>query len=616
MTNAKKKVHINSISLGVLDSCGQKASKDDKEPGSCSNESKTHTHSRHPGDDGQIPARETNPKSTVYVWTLAVFAAIGGFRFGYDTGVVSGAMLLLKKEFSLSSVWQELIVSITIGGAFLAALVGGFLNDLLGRKKMTVVGSFVFTSGAVVLCAAQNKEMLAAGRLIVGFGIGFASMTVPVYIAESAPLYLRGRLVTINAGFITGGSLVASLVDGAFSYMKHDGWRYMLGLAAVPSVVQLIGFIFLPESPRWLMKKGLEQRARDVLVKMRGTDDVDEEMDEMKTEIDLEKANVNKNGIVFIRMLKTPSVRRALIVGCGLQLFQQLCGINTVMYYSATIIKMAGINDDTTAIWLSALTAGINFLFTIVGVWLVERLGRRKLVLGSLFGTTLSLVLLAVSFQLAAFNSPEITMFDHSDNVTECSSYRWCEDCIENTGCGFCFTGSVGSTNGSCLAVDPADDERSKYSTCGNDTIPAGFTWTQNYCPTSYSWMAILGLALYLMFFAPGMGPMPWTINSEIHPLWARSTGNALSAATNWIFNLLVSMTFLTMTETITKYGTYWLFVGISVAGLAFFIVFLPETKGRKLEDVEELFSRPWSMCCVTTEPDAENSTSKPISVK
>lgn len=167
MSNAKKEVHINSVSL---DSGGQQeTSKDVIANGNHSNGSNTHIHSRHPGVDGRIPPAQ---ESTVYVWTLAVFAAIGGFLFGYDTGVVSGAMLLLKKEFSLSSVWQELIVSITIGGAFLAALVGGFLNDLLGRKKMTVVASFVFTSGAVVLCASQNKEMLAAGRLIVGIGIG------------------------------------------------------------------------------------------------------------------------------------------------------------------------------------------------------------------------------------------------------------------------------------------------------------------------------------------------------------------------------------------------------------------------------------------------------------
>ncbi|CAG5118305.1 unnamed protein product [Candidula unifasciata] len=590
MFDATEKVQINS---GNISANGDQKRMTDKSKAISyqSNGPQTHINTNYPGYSGHTPStKESNSESTVYVWTLAFFAAIGGFLFGYDTGVVSGAMLLIKKEFGLSSLWQELIVSITIGGAFLAALVGGFLNDLIGRKKMTIVASFV--------C--------------------FASMTVPVYIAESAPFHLRGRLVTINNMFITGGQLVASLVDGAFSYMEHNGWRYMLGLAAVPSVVQLIGFIFLPESPRWLMKKGLEQRARNVLVKMRGTTDVEEEMDEMKIEFEQEKANVNKNGIVFIRILKTPPVRRALIVGCSLQLFQQLCGINTVMYYSATIIKMAGINNDTTAIWLAALTAGINFLFTLVGVWLVERLGRRKLLLLSLFGTMLSLVVLAVSFQLAAFNSPEITTFDHSTNATECSSYRWCEDCIENSGCGFCFTGSVGSTNGSCLVVDPADDERSKDGTCGNATLPAGFTWSHNYCPTSYSWMAILGLALYLMCFAPGMGPMPWTINSEIHPLWARSTGNALSAATNWVFNLLVSMTFLTMTETITKYGTYWLFVGISVVGLVFFLVFLPETKGSKLEDVEELFSRPWSSCCSTSEDVsvAEKSTSKPISEK
>ena len=166
---------------------------------------------------------------------------------------------------------------------------------------------------------------------------------------------------------------------------------------------------------------------------------------------------------------------------------------------------MAGVGDTHTAIWLSALTASLNFLFTILGVWLVERIGRKKLIMGSLVGVTLSLVLLAVAFQLAAFNSPPISFLDAAaPNSSYCSSYTNCEACIEDDACGFCFTGSGGSANGTCVRTSPADDGYSEYGACSNETLPEGVTWAKNYCPTDYSWMAIFGLCLYLVFFAPG----------------------------------------------------------------------------------------------------------------
>ncbi|XP_046341100.2 proton myo-inositol cotransporter-like [Haliotis rufescens] len=539
------------------------------------------------------------PKTTLFIWVLAFFSAIGGFLFGYDTGVVSGAMLLVKNDFSLTSVGEEVVVSVTIGSAFVAALCGGVLNDRFGRKSTTILASLVFTIGGVILGAAQNLAMLVTGRLILGIGIGLASMTVPMYIAECSPSHLRGRMVTLNVLFITGGQFVASVMDGAFSYVEKGGWRYMFGLAALPSLIQLIGFLFLPESPRWLMKKGYEEKAYAVLADIRGTEDVEEEIQVLRRvcEEDEELRRQQGDRSTIIRLLTTPSTRRAVIVGCGLQLFQQLTGINTIMYYSASVIKMSGISDQHEAIWLSAATSSCNFIFTIIGVWLVERIGRKKLLLGSLIGVILSLAFLAIGFQLAAFNSPRVTFTERGDN-SSCSSFRWCEACIEDMSCGYCYSyGNNNTIEGSCVPTfSSSDTSHAALGPC-NETDAQGHIWADNFCPTSYAWMSTLGLGLYLMFFAPGMGPMPWTINSEIYPLWARSTGNSLSAATNWICNLLVSMTFLTMTETLTKYGTYWLFMGVAVLALIFFIIFLPETKGKSLEDVEKLFSKPWCSC-------------------
>uniref|UniRef100_A0A8I3X7V2 Proton myo-inositol cotransporter n=1 Tax=Callithrix jacchus TaxID=9483 RepID=A0A8I3X7V2_CALJA len=513
------------------------------------------------GDLERAARRQFQQDETpAFVYVVAVFSALGGFLFGYDTGVVSGAMLLLKRQLSLDALWQELLVSSTVGAAAVSALAGGALNGVFGRRAAILLASALFTAGSAVLAAANNKETLLAGRLVVGLGIGIASMTVPVYIAEVSPPNLRGRLVTINTLFITGGQFFASVVDGAFSYLQKDGWRYMLGLAAIPAVIQFFGFLFLPESPRWLIQKGQTQKARRILSQMRGNQTIDEEYDSIKNNIEEEEKEVGSAGPVICRMLSYPPTRRALIVGCGLQMFQQLSGINTIMYYSATILQMSGVEDDRLAIWLASVTAFTNFIFTLVGVWLVEKVGRRKLTFGSLAGTTVALVILALGFVLSAQVSPRITfkpIAPSGQNAT-CTRYR-CEN-------------------------------ETKFKT-------EDIFWAYNFCPTPYSWTALLGLILYLVFFAPGMGPMPWTVNSEIYPLWARSTGNACSSGINWIFNVLVSLTFLHTAEYLTYYGAFFLYAGFAAVGLVFIYGCLPETKGKKLEEIESLFDHRLCTC-------------------
>ena len=205
------------------------------------------------------------------VYALTCLSAIGGFLFGYDTGVVSGAMLLIEDDPDIQlsdTVWTELIVSATVAAAWLFALIGGPLNEYLGRKLTILTASVIFTSGGIVMGLSGSKEMLLIGRLIVGSGIGLASMSVPMYISEASPAHLRGLLVCSNSISITFGQFVACCVCGAFS-QTHKGWKYMLGLAAVPSAVQFIGFMFMPESPRWLVSKGKMDQAKLVLDKIR-----------------------------------------------------------------------------------------------------------------------------------------------------------------------------------------------------------------------------------------------------------------------------------------------------------------------------------------------------------
>ncbi|XP_068458473.1 proton myo-inositol cotransporter-like [Clinocottus analis] len=541
-----------------------------------------------------------------FLYTLAFFSALGGFLFGYDTGVVSGAMLLLKEEMNLSALWQELLVSCTVGAAALSALGGGSLNGWLGRRRCILLASFIFAVGGVVLSLALDKVVLLVGRVIVGLGIGIASMTVPVYIAEVSPPHKRGQLVTINTLFVTGGQFVASVIDGAFSYMGRGGWRYMLGLSVLPAVLQFVGFLFLPESPRWLLSKGRSQEARRALSRIRGGQSADEEYEAIRSSIEEEEEEAGGGGLVIWRILSHGPTRRALVVGCGLQMFQQLAGINTVMYYSATILQMAGVRDVKQAIWLAAATSATNFVFTLVGVWLVERVGRRKLTLGSLLGTGLSLTLLAVGFLLSAQYSPPTTLQPADAHNSTCRLYGSCESCMLDPGCGFCYREDDSRVfNSSCVPVNQASTDHAAWGRCSSNQTeaPASAIWAYNYCPTSYSWVVLLGLILYLAFFAPGMGTMPWTVNSEIFPLWARSTGNACSAGVNWSFNVLVSLTFLHVAQYLTYYGAFFLYTGLVVLGLLFVLGCLPETKGLPLEDVENLFAGPLCSCGASSAP-------------
>ena len=231
--------------------------------------------------------------------------------------------------------------------------------------------------------------------------------------------------------------------------------------------------------------------------------------------------------------------------------FFSFLGINTVMYYSAKIISMAGFSNNTQAIWMSAGVASVNFFCTFIGLFLVERIGRRKLLLASLLGVTLSLAFLAVGFQLADTNTPKVD-FNQSDS---CGQYSDCSSCTFDTECGYCYVSDTEALalNASCVKIDPKNPDFALHGRCSEDQNNDEVTFAPDYCPSNNAWLIVLGLVSYLFFFAPGMGPMPWTINSEIYPLWARSLGNSLATSTNWAFNLLISMTFLTLTETITK---------------------------------------------------------------
>ncbi len=325
-----------------------------------------------------------------FVYVAAAFAGLGGLLFGYDTGVISGAELFLRKDFTLSSFALEVIVSGVLVGAAIGALGGGRLADLYGRRRLLIATAVIFAIGAIICAAAPSTTVLIIGRIIVGLGIGLSSGTVPVYISEVSPPAARGWTVSIFQLAITVGILLAYVVDYAFAAIQ--GWRWMLGLAVVPAAVFAVGMIFLPESPRWLAKNGQREAARKVLGRIRTAAGADAELKDIEASIQ----HTEERG--RLSDLLNPSLRAALVVGIGLAILQQITGINTVIYYAPLIIQSAGIPSASGAILATAGIGVVNVLMTIVSMWLIDRAGRRPLLLTGIAGMVVTLFALGYAF--------------------------------------------------------------------------------------------------------------------------------------------------------------------------------------------------------------------------
>jgi len=336
------------------------------------------------------PAAEA--QETGFVFAAAGFAALGGLLFGYDTGVISGALIFIRTQFALSTFQQELVVSVVLVGAAIAALSGGRLADIFGRRAMLLVTALIFISGAMVCASAPSLNVLVIGRLIVGLGIGLATSNVPIYISEVSPPQTRGWQVSLFQLAITIGILAAYLVDYAFS--GSGAWRWMLGLAFVPGAILGLGMIRMPESPRWLAEHGESQRAREVLKRIRGGNNIDAEWREIQET--LAQADERSR----FADLFAPHVRPALVIGVGLAIFQQVTGINTVIYYAPVIVQSAGISSASGAILATAGIGLVNVLMTIVAMWLIDHVGRRPLLLTGIAGMILSLAVLGFVFRM------------------------------------------------------------------------------------------------------------------------------------------------------------------------------------------------------------------------
>jgi sugar porter (SP) family MFS transporter len=445
-------------------------------------------------------SREARLHGTKFVFIAALFAALGGLLFGYDTGVISGALIFIKREFGLTTAAEEIVVSGVLLGATIGAIVGGKAADFFGRRKVLLVTAVIFGIGALASAMAPSSAILIVSRVVLGLAIGLASTNVPVYLSEVAPSHARGWVVSLFQLAVTVGIVVAYLTDYAFASI--EGWRWMLGLAVVPALVFGAGMFFLPETPRWLIRRGQHDVAHGVLIRIRALADVQVEMEEIKASL----AQQTESGR-WVDLLKR-QVRPALIVGLGLAVFQQITGINTVIYYAPKILQTAGFNSASSAILATAGIGVVNVGMTIIAMFLVDRAGRRPLLLVGIAGMIVTLGMLGLSFRFA------------------------------------------------------------------NESVQLG-------------WIAVICLMGYVASFAISLGPIFWLMIAEIYPLKIRGLAEGMAATFNWGSNLAVSLTFLTLLEKLGASSTFLLYAFASVASWFFAYYFVPETKGRTLEQIE-----------------------------
>lgn len=433
----------------------------------------------------------------------AAIAGLGGLLFGYDTGVIAGALLFIKGDFDLGSFAQGLVVAAVPIGAVAGAAIAGPAADRYGRRLMILLAAFVFIAGALASAAAPGVEVLVAARIVIGVAIGLASAAAPVYISEVAPAESRGRLVSFFQLAVTIGILVAYLVGLAFNGI--EGWRWMLGLGVVPALALAFGMLRMPQSPRWLVMSGDDFAARATLAKIRvdDPDTIDREIEEIKESLD------EKPG-AWSELLE-PVVKAALVVGVGLAILQQVTGINTVIYYAPTIVEFTGVNSSAGSILAAVGVGVINVAMTVVALRLLDRAGRRTLLMIGVSGMSLSLFAL-----------------------------------------GGAFVGGGGSTLSSVVAI--------------------------------------ASLMLYVASFAVSLGPIFWLLNAEIYPLGVRSKAAGVGTMANWTFNFIVSLTFLLLIEALGRSGAFWLYGGIGILTLIFCWALVPETKGKRLEDIQAIF--------------------------
>jgi len=442
---------------------------------------------------------------TGYVYRIALIATMGGFIFGYDLDIIIGALLFVRREFHFTPMQLGLAVSSAAFGCILGPLLGGSISDWLGRRRTLAVTALVFALGTIATVVAQNTAEFDVARFVGGLGVGLASVVSPMYISEIAPSHLRGRLVTVNQLAIMVGALFSIVVAYFLSFSAS--WRMMFATELLPVALFLIGLTVMPESPRWLVYQQRLKEAEEVLRRIYDSAGAERELDLIHASIGEAR--------VRMRELFAPGLRRALLIGVTLALLQQFTGVSPVISYMPIIFEQAGFRSPSTAILQTVIVMAWSFLCTLVAFWLVDRAGRRPLLLTGTLGMGTGMLLMGLSFELKL---PGISV------------------------------------------------------------------------------VAIMMLSM--AFYVTSLAPLTWLIMSEIFPTRLRGRAMAFSSAFLWLANFASTQTLPSLSAFMQNRfrsiaGVFWLFAIICAGAFFFTWRFVPETKGRSLEEIGQSWESP-----------------------
>jgi sugar porter (SP) family MFS transporter len=436
-------------------------------------------------------------RNASYAYLISLVAALGGLLFGFDIAIINGALVFLKTEFALTDFQTEIAASSLLLGCVIGTSFAGALSDRLGRRKMLLAAAAVFAFSAVAAALPRDLFQFALARLIGGLAIGVASMLSPLYIAEVSPAAIRGRLVTMNQLAIVIGILAAYFVSWLLSGLGQVSWRWMFASAVLPSAFFLFSLLRVPESPRWLVKEGRFDQAFGVLERLQGPDRARPEMEEIRKTIAEETGSLSQ--------LLEPWLRRPLIIAVSLAILQQITGVNTILFYGSLIFTEHAGNQSSSALLANVIIGATNLLWTVIALLVIDKVGRKPLLMIASGGMAVSLVLLGGVFRFQAAGSSLI------------------------------------------LAV----------------------------------------ILTYVACFAVGMGPGVWVVMSELFPTSIRGRAMSIATIALWSACLVLTLTFLSLVNTITVSGAFWLYGAICVLTFVFVWRVVPETKGKTLEEIE-----------------------------
>ncbi|NXD75252.1 GTR10 protein, partial [Halcyon senegalensis] len=531
----------------------------------------------------------------------ATVSLLGGLIFGYELGIISGALLQLQIDFHLSCFKQEVLVSALLIGALLASLVGGILIDRHGRRKAILVSNLVLLVGSLILTLTRSFIVLVIGRMTVGFAISVSSMACCIYVSEMVAAHQRGLLVSLYEAGITVGILLSYALNYIFADVD-EGWRYMFGLAIAPAAMQFLSILFLPVNPVKL--SSWDSDCQKGLIQLQDPED----------RAAAKREPYKEKHYSFLDLFRTrDNMRRRTLVGLGLVLFQQFTGQPNVLGYASKIFHSVGFQSNSSAILASVGLGAIKVVATLIAMAFADKAGRRVLLMAgcvvmaisvTTIGLTSRIAPLAMARDCKATADPNASHNLTQDTLTPVSSQTAVSPIPpavkSQAGSGFAATRSLTKAfaspqsrevvPGSSLTQKTGLVVQAKEEAARSTDPPfGGASWAEHMV---LNWITLLSMMAFVSAFSIGFGPMTWLVLSEIYPAGIRGRAFAFCNSFNWAANLLISLSFLDLIDAI---GFSWVFLLYGLMGIMaviFIYLFVPETKGQSLEEIDQQFSR------------------------